>query len=978
MMRITGRAAAALVLVLTSQIAFIALLPYGFGGNGLNLLGPVHAPEDTPIDENPLLVIHDSDGITSVPHSNSFSFAQGFDEGLLNPASVEKVAHSSADNVSARTDLPGAVLTNLEFDDARDWKANQAEVSVWNLTRLYAVNGTFDDGFPGVNVNPNGSVPYHPYNWDATSNDTNTEADLQTQIASYYATDRKYLLAENQGRKFHPVQPKYEHISGTEILWNQTIDNSPAVTQFKLSFDFLYAIGPLTNPGGDPLSGNCSAIAYVDGSAVWNSSLLVLDSRNAWYHTGEILVTLPTTKSRFNLEIGLRIDEYMYMDAELDYDSDGAEDGILNTAYISVRFDDILFVGVSPPGFDEVDLQFKAGGDSVPVTGAAGSGAASVVNSSYWTTSPVAVELTSNTSVYFDYRASLISHRFENSTWDTEHTREGVSYSVELGGNPQLALYAFVTSVAGYDNFSLRLSYPDDWTNATVLDPYFIDVTSQCSIGPGLVEIPYSLVTRLGWWKLTLEAPNYAESITPQKFDSGWVNDTLYRSGDRTRALIEIGTEGNTPSVLDLVNTSWYLPNGTVWSDDTVSGGVDGVITSSSYGLGALNTSAGEWSVEVLWTNGTEIAFDIAVFEVHHAAKLTALETHIVTESGSTVMNFVFYQDAENNESLMDPSATILANWSVSTKEFHPNNIHLYWEPATPFDTLLVGPGNSSVIVQASREFFDNASCSFIIEVTYTDNDLIIYDLAVDVGLFDTYVCEFYFEDRYGNYLEGATSDVTVSGPVGGVNWSSFTDLGFGNYSISFTTLLSGTYQVTITAEADFYESAEATLLLYVGEISTGLEILNGTAGLVPYGENYSLVVRYTNSTNHGIENADITIASVTPDGVNASASIDEGEGFYSLVLIPTEADDFTILVRANITNYQTQVERFTLSVAPIPTNLHTVSGNLSASVVFETVYEIEVRYATTPEDVDIDLASIQVEFTSVDLSRSSLRQLRN
>ncbi|MHA1483806.1 MAG: hypothetical protein ACTSPR_00640 [Candidatus Thorarchaeota archaeon] len=967
MMRVAGRAAAALVLVLASQIAFIALLPNGFGGNDLNLLNPpYHAPEDPPIDENPLLVIHDGEGITSIPRGNSFSFAQNFHTGILNPANVEKVAHSSADILSARTDLPGEVLTNLEFDDARDWKASQAEVSVWNLTRLYAVNGTFDDGFPGINVDPDGAVPYHPYNWDATRTDIGFG---QTQIASYYNTGRKYILVENRGYPNHPNFPKYEHHSGTEILWNQTINNSPAVTQFKLSFDFLYARGPLTKPEGDSLSGNCSVIAYVDGSEVWNSSLLVLESRDVWYPTGEILVTLPTAKSRFNLEIGLRIDDDLVLDPNDDYDNDGLFDSMLNTYYIAVQFDAVLFVGASPPEFDEVNLQFRAGGNAVPVTGATGEGAASVVNSSYWTVSPVAVELTSNTSVYFDYQASLLVHRFENSTWKTDIAEEGVSYSVELGGRSQLALYAFVTSIAGYDNFSLRISCPDDWANVTVHDPYGDPVTPQCSINVGLVEIPYSLVTVLGWWELTLEAPNYAKSITPQKFDAGWVNDTLYRSGNKTRALIGIGTEANTPSVLDLVNTSWYLPNGTLWSDDTVNGGVGGVITSSSYGLGALNTSAGEWEVEVLWTNGTEVAYGVTAFEVHHAAELIPVEDHIVTESGSIVTNFVRYRDAENGEYLMDPSATILANWSASTKVFHPNDIHLYWEPTDPFDTSLVGPGNSSVLVQASREFFDNASCIFIVEVTFTDNELVIYDLAVDVGLFDTYVCQFYYEDQYGNFLEGASVNVSVSGPGGGlvVNWSSFIDLGFGNYSISFTTQLSSTYQVTISAEADFYESAKATLLLYVGEISTGLEILNGTAGLVPYGENFSLVMRYTNSTDHGIEDADITIASVTPSGLNVSASIDEGNGFYSLVLVPLDADDFTILIRANITNYQTQIERFTLSVAPIPTDLHTASGNSSASAVFGAVYELEVQYATTPANVSIDSALIQIEFTSIE-----------
>ena len=109
-------------------------------------------------------------------------------------------------------------------------------------------------------------------------------------------------------------------------------------------------------------------------------------------------------------------------------------------------------------------------------------------------------------------------------------------------------------------------------------------------------------------------------------------------------------------------------------------------------------------------------------------------------------------------------------------------------------------------------------------------------------------------------------------------------------------------------------------------------------------------------------------MASVSPEGgVTAGTPMDEGEGFYSLVLTPLESDDFTILVRANITNHQTQIERFTLSVAPIATDLYTASGNSSASVVFGTVYELEMYYVNTWEDLNISSASILVEFASIE-----------
>jgi len=56
-----------------------------------------------------------------------------------------------------------------------------------------------------------------------------------------------------------------------------------------------------------------------------------------------------------------------------------------------------------------------------------------------------------------------------------------------------------------------------------------------------------------------------------------------------------------------------------------------------------------------------------------------------------------------------------------------------------------------------------------------------------------------------------------------------------------------------------------------------------------------------------------------------------------------------------------------TLSVTLIATDLLTASGNSSDSVVFGTVYELEVYYVNTQEDLNISSASIQVEFTSIE-----------
>jgi hypothetical protein len=956
-------AGAALLLVLLGQVILFGSLSNqsiaGHNSDDLSLnQGPVEPPS---VGDSPSPFENHDDDIEFAPY-RAFTSSEEPTTGVLDPATVEQSGYASSGNVSARTDTMSNLAYDLPLDEVHNWIASEAEVSIWNLTKVYAVNGTFEEGVPGTNVNPNGTVTYHPLGWDVYSNTTNAG---QVQMAAFDSTGRSYITADNQGAKVG--QNEHGHYQDTRILWTQFVDNAPYTQDFILSFDYFYLRGPIDKNTTYPITGNCSITVFAGGNPIWNMSLLTLDRRGVWESSGELPITVTGISGDFDFEIGLVIDETLVLDKRWDYDTDGAPDGIGNAAYITAYLDDVSFIKATPPTPSQVELEFTRGTDNVAVTGTSGSGSAVITNESYWQTSPVSVVLSSNTSVSFDYKTRLLSHRFTNSNSEIDISQEGVAYAAQFGISPDLTLFTYIGFLGDYENPGLRVEYPIDWENATVLDPFLSDVTSQCSLGSGFFDVPGHLLDRLGWWKFTLQSPNYAISLTPQIDDGSWLNETLYRSGNKTRALIEIGTPLTTPASFDSVNVSWILPNGTFWFDETLDDGVDGEISSSPVGLGALNTSAGEWSVEVSWTNGTEVAYDVAVFEVHHAAKLTPLEIHIVTESGSAVMNYVFYQDAENNESLMDPSASILANWSGSTKELQPNNIHLYWEPTTPFDTSLVGPGNSSVLVNASRTFFDDASCVFIIEVTYTDNELIIYDLAVDAGLFDTYVCQFYFEDQYGNYLEGASIvDVVVSGPTGGliVNNESFTDLGLGNYSISFTSQLSGTYQVTITAEADFYGPAGATLLLYIGEISTGLEILNGTVGLIPFGQDFRLVLRYANGTGYGIENANITMTSVSPEGgVTAGTTIDEGEGIYSLVLTPLESDDFTILVSANITNYQTQIERFTLSVAPIATDLYTASGNSSASTVFETVYELEMYYVNTQDNLNISSASIQVEF---------------
>ena len=78
--------------------------------------------------------------------------------GVLDPVTVEQRGYSSTGNVSARTDTSSNTQQNLAIDTAHEWIGSQVKADVWNLARLYVVNGTFNEGHPGYTVNPNGTL----------------------------------------------------------------------------------------------------------------------------------------------------------------------------------------------------------------------------------------------------------------------------------------------------------------------------------------------------------------------------------------------------------------------------------------------------------------------------------------------------------------------------------------------------------------------------------------------------------------------------------------------------------------------------------------------------------------------------------------------------------------------------------------------------------------------------------------------------
>ncbi|MFX1417127.1 MAG: hypothetical protein ACFFC0_09955, partial [Promethearchaeota archaeon] len=330
-------------------------------------------------------------------------------------------------------------------------------------------------------------------------------------------------------------------------------------------------------------------------------------------------------------------------------------------------------------------------------------------------------------------------------------------------------------------------------------------------------------------------------------------------------------------------------------------------------------------------------------------------------ESGAVVWSLLTYRDAENGDYLMDPTSSISANWSLSTVDYIPNPAQKWWEAG--LDTSVLTSGDSIVVVNASLPYYDDASCTFLVRLEFTDNDLILYQATGEVGLGEPFLAEFKFTDRYGAPIENANVSINHNGELDDLNLGNVTYLGSGNYSFVITPVTSGTYTIVISALTDHHRSAKDTLFLNVGSLGSNLIMLNGSAAIIDYGVPYRLVVRYTNWTGDGLAGANVSIVGQTPAvGLDATPTQYEGDGSYSMILNPQSTGTFTLLLRANVTNYETQLASFSLHVTVIGTDMDTIS--LVEALYYGRSYSFTFGYRTSSNGTGIVGASPTVTGT--------------
>ncbi len=586
------------------------------------------------------------------------------------------------------------------------WVAEQVEMNIRDLDLLYALNGTFETGVSGANVDWSGDGTYYADGWAARRE---VLSFFGRQRTMYADTDRQYITIENEG--YEVTSPNgYRHYNGTSIYWYQIVNNSRMEDAFEFSMDYLYQRGPIGTNYSDIFEFSFEVLNTT--SVLWNWSIdpTNITQRGIWLSTDSIDVTIPNAPSSFEVRVCLKVNttsNYVQI-SETDSDLDGDS---ANGMFVSFSIDDISFKAINSPRLQDVGLSINLTEvGSYPLTGDSGQGMI-WLNYSHWDKASIPFTFSSNTSVSFEYSARVSKMiRFCESTNSTNFDNEGVAYHVELGHIAEFSFYTYIPSYQEATDIGISVQYPSDWTNPRAEDPFGQNVTDDVIVGIDHLVIPSGLADFAGWWKFTLDGPNYAASVSTQvktPSDLTWNLDSTFFSGNRIRCRASIRNDPVPLHNVTDVEITWYDPTGSIWKNQMISNPLSSIVTGEAITLGPNNASTGEWMVSISWCNGTEIAYDCAFFELHHRITIFAHTPNIEVESGHGLTAIVYLYDQDNGNPILS-NANVNGNWSTHVVQFNPNLAKGWWE--ADFNTTEIGTGDFEIVVSASIPFYEPSS----------------------------------------------------------------------------------------------------------------------------------------------------------------------------------------------------------------------------------------------------------------------------
>ncbi|MHA2177119.1 MAG: hypothetical protein ACXAAK_02105 [Candidatus Thorarchaeota archaeon] len=651
----------------------------------------------------------------------------GTESGLVNYYQFEDDLVDAAGSANLVT-VSSSSFSHDVYIGGENWRAEQIEVNVRDLRYLYVMNGSFEEGNPGVNVDWSGDGLYYASGW---STQRRIDSTLGRQRSSYVDASSNYITLENEGYAVgDPID--YNHYNGTSIFWYQSVYNNQSVEDFDFSMNFLYQRGPIGLNFSNIFE---FTFEILNGSSVlWNWSIdpTNITQRGIWYTVGPLSVTIPNAPSVFEARLSLKIAtpaSYIEIpETDVDLDGDSA-----NGQFVTFMIDDVSLVGSNIPTFEEVQLELNLQPvGTLPIIGEYGISSIST-NYSYWETATIPLSFTSNASVSFEFSARVSRMtRLYNSSSVTGLEEPGVAYLVEPGERAALSMFSYIPSYPNFGDLGIKIYYPEDWENPTIIDPFGTNVTSQAIINSHFIEIPSGLVDSVGWWKITFESPNYARTFSTQVLeDSGplWEDSDIFKSNDRIRCEVVLGNAGQLVSSVDDLELTWFLPTGNIWLSEVIDNFNSSTVVSSGTTLGPYNATPGIWTVSVLWSNGSEVAYSYTTFEVRHELTIIANTPNVEVQPGEIFTAAIFVYDQDNGNQIFE-GVSVVGNWSTQEIAFNPNLAKGWFE--ADFNTSLIGTGRFVLIVSVSMPHYEPGELTINVVVPSAEP---ILELMIRAGI---------------------------------------------------------------------------------------------------------------------------------------------------------------------------------------------------------------------------------------------------
>ncbi|WP_287585244.1 hypothetical protein [Candidatus Borrarchaeum sp.] len=181
------------------------------------------------------------------------------------------------------------------------------------------------------------------------------------------------------------------------------------------------------------------------------------------------------------------------------------------------------------------------------------------------------------------------------------------TYSVTSGNNVTWTLDYSISVPSGLDANLKIMDIPSDWTLTSVKSPDGSEKISTAILENANLTI--TSISQSGTWRIYFTSHNYVNEVYSQEYsEAGYFNQTTFYSSDemRVNAYIEnlSGSVGGGTATLTVLK-----PDSTDVAHTKTSGAdSNGRITFSDWEV-PYNEPTGNYRLQVLWNNGTEVGF---------------------------------------------------------------------------------------------------------------------------------------------------------------------------------------------------------------------------------------------------------------------------------------------------------------------------------------------------------------------------------